>query len=328
MTLSFEMNKEALSRYLIESAFMLPDDEVIAVEKPGEGNMNFVARVVTRKQSLILKQANAFVQKYPQISAPVERSIVEAEFYETVKNTDFVASSMPAFLGIDTANHIIALEDVGNAVDFTFVYRQGYSLNPGELEQLIAYLNALHQIPHDRLKTFPQNLALRKLNNEHLFHYPFMPDNGFDLNTIQPGLQEISRPYKSDTTLIREVRTLGDVYLSQGSVLLQGDYYPGSWLKTEAGVTVIDPEFSFIGRREFDMGVFIAHLMMSVTVKDGIDVATSAYLAGPEFDWHLCHQFMGVEIMRRIMGLAQLPLDLSLVKKQNLLEEAYKNILG
>lgn len=290
--------------------------------------MNFVTRVVTRKSSLILKQANPFVQKYPQIAAPVERAFVESEFYKTIKDTDVIAATMPAFLGMDTVNHVVVLEDVGTATDFTYVYRNGYSLDQNELDQLTRYLGELHQIPSDRLKTFPENLALRKLNHEHLFYYPFMQENGFDLDAIQPGLQEISLPYKTDATLIRHVRALGDIYLSPGTVLLHGDYYPGSWLKTATGVAVIDPEFSFIGCPEFDLGIFMAHLIMSETANTEVDRMKSTYRSGPHFDWRLCHQFIGVEVMRRIMGLAQLPLDLSLEKKEILLQEAYRNIIA
>ena len=53
---------------------------------------------------------------------------------------------------------------------------------------------------------------------------------------------------------------VGDIYLSDdGGVLLHGDYYPGSWLKTDAGFRVIDPEFCFLGPPEFDLGVLAAH---------------------------------------------------------------------
>ena len=45
------------------------------------------------------------------------------------------------------------------------------------------------------------NRKLRALNHEHIFIYPLMIDNGFDLNTIQPGLQELSLKYKNNEQL-------------------------------------------------------------------------------------------------------------------------------
>jgi 5-methylthioribose kinase len=40
------------------------------------------------------------------------------------------------------------------------------------------------------------NTELRTLNYEHIFEYPFKEENGFNLDDIQDGLQELALPYK------------------------------------------------------------------------------------------------------------------------------------
>jgi 5-methylthioribose kinase len=290
--------------------------------------MNFVARIKTQKRSIIIKQANPFVQKYPQIEAPQERVVVESEFYLIIKSHQGLPSFMPRLIGIDPANHVIALEDLGIAADCTYLYKKGNQLHESELEQLIHFLNELHAIPFDRLTNFPKNLALRTLNHEHLFIYPFMEENGFNLNQIQQGLQEFAATYKSDNAFKKQVKNLGNIYLSEGNALLHGDYYPGSWLRTNEKIKIIDPEFSFVGNREFELGIFIAHLKMSEAPVQQIDRVMTLYHSGNQFNWALCYQFTGIEIMRRIIGLAQLPLDLSLTEKETLLKEAYTYILN
>jgi len=327
MIVSFRSSKEELTDYLRAQGFIGAEDVVLNLEKPGEGNMNFVARIQTQAGSVIVKQANPFVQKYPHIAAPQERILVEAEFYKAVENYKSLATAMPLLIGLDSANHILVLQDLGNSTDFTFLYQKNRTLDSTELEQLVSFLNTLHEIPYGRLTTYSKNKALRELNHEHLFRYPFMEDNGFDLDTIQQGLQEIALPYNADKVFKKRVSELGDIYLSDGKHLLHGDYYPGSWLKTKDGLKIIDPEFSYVGNREFDLGVFIAHLTMSEASTDQIDWVTKHYLAGPDFNWNLCYQFAGIEIMRRIIGLAQLPFDLTLEEKENLLKEAHTFIL-
>jgi 5-methylthioribose kinase len=289
--------------------------------------MNFVARVHTEKRSIIIKQANPFVQKYPQIPAPQERVFVETEFYRTIHEYESIAKSMPSLIGMDAINYVIALQDLGDACDFTFLYKKGKNLNESELEQLVHFLNELHEIPYDRIAGYSKNLALRTLNHEHLFHYPFMEDNGFNLDQVQPGLQEIALSYKTDTSFKNKVKALGGIYLSQGNTLLHGDYYPGSWLKTKTGLKIIDPEFSFVGNREFELGIFIAHLTMTETKGEAIDFIKSHYRSGNNFNWKMCNQFAGIEIMRRIIGLAQLPFDFTLEEKESLLKEAYTLII-
>jgi 5-methylthioribose kinase len=149
-----------------------------------------------------------------------------------------------------------------------------------------------------------------------------MEQNGFDLDNIQAGLQSEAMLYKKDEELKSIVKTLGDKYLADGPYLLHGDYYPGSFLKTNSGVKVIDPEFCFYGFAEFDLGVFIAHLKMSQQSQELIDVVLLNYKKGTDFDEKLLNQFVGVEILRRVIGLAQLPLSLSLETKKKLLKEA------
>ena len=233
---------------------------------------------------------------------------------------------MPSLLGVDAENHIIALQDLGEATDCTFLYQKGNSLTGTEVEKLVAFLNELHAIPFDRLTAYPDNYTLRKLNCEHLFQFPFMRDNGFDLNGIQQGLQELAVQYKTDPDFVKRVKKLGSNYLSRGTSLLHGDYYPGSWLKTKTDLKIIDPEFSFVGNREFDVGVFISHLKMARSSEALIAQATSNYQADRNFNWDLCYQFAGVETMRRIIGLAQLPMDLTLQEKEILLNEAHSLI--
>jgi 5-methylthioribose kinase len=71
-------NLPELQSYLLNNGRLLPGERIRSVEKPGEGNMNCVLRVITSHRRFIVKQARPWVEKYPQIPAPVERSAVEA----------------------------------------------------------------------------------------------------------------------------------------------------------------------------------------------------------------------------------------------------------
>jgi 5-methylthioribose kinase len=61
---------------------------------------------------------------------------------------------------------------------------------------------------------------------------------------------------------------------------------------------------------------------MSEQSKDIMDSVLLNYKKGDDFDEKLLNQFVGVEVLRRIIGLAQLPLSLSLETKKELLNEA------
>ncbi|HMG94020.1 MAG TPA: phosphotransferase [Chryseolinea sp.] len=312
---------------LYKNGWIKSSDKVVDLEKPGEGNMNFLLRVRTDTHSFIVKQSRPWVEKYPQIEAPVERISVEAMFYETVKRDHFFDRFVPALIGFDGKNLILAMEDLGEGTDFTFLYKKGSSLADPDTNSLIEFISHLHNTT-SAITSFPGNIALRKLNHTHIFEYPYLSDNGFDLNTIQHGLQELSLKYKDNELLKRRVKDLGEMYLGIGKTLVHGDYYPGSWLKTKSGVKIIDPEFSHYGFPEYDMGVMTAHLLMAHISKSRVREMMKAYRTPEGFNSTLSAQFCGAEIIRRIIGLAQLPLDMTLDEKAAILEQAERMISG
>lgn len=235
---------------------------------------------------------------------------------------------MPVLIGLDKQNHVLVLEDLGKASDFTYLYHFDKKLNQAEIHDLVHYLNQLH-------KHFQKyqggrkiaNMKMRKLNHEHIFHYPFWEENGFDLDTVQTGLQAVALKYKRDAKLKKCISALGEAYLSSGDTLLHGDFYPGSWLRTEQGIKIIDPEFCFYGCKEFDLAVMIAHLYLGNHDDSAAKSVLDEYSMKTHLDMVLLNQFIGVEIMRRLIGLAQLPLKADLAFRETLLEKAYKLLM-
>ena len=317
-----------LAHYLLQKKWLQTDETILSLTKPGEGNMNYVLRVTTNLRTFIIKQSRAYVEKYPQIAAPEKRVVTEAAFYTKIATTEIVQRGMPEFLGLDIENNVLLLEDLGKSSDYTLLYSIESELSVAEISVLVSYLNALHNdFKKVQLDDELSNLELRNLNYEHIFQYPFLEENGFDLNTVQEGLQELAMPYKKDTALKKQVELLGRLYLSKGNYLQHGDYYPGSWLKTENGIKIIDPEFCYYGLREFDLGVLMAHLYLTKQKQSIIDTIILDYYAYSELNSAILNGFIGVEIMRRLIGLAQLPLKMDLKTKEELMQFAYNLIV-
>lgn len=306
--------------YLLKQGWLNENETLISLEKPGEGNMNFVLRATTNQRSFILKQARPWVEKFPQIDAPIERVAVEAQFFQTLESVKAINHYAPKCLGFDADNFILATEDLGKGTDYSFLYQKDHFLEESEVDDLINYLSALHQakVPTD----FPDNLAMRKLNHEHIFNFPFVVDNGFNLDEVQDGLQALSMTYKTDADLKNIITDCGNIYLSKGNHLLHGDFYPGSWLKVENGLKIIDPEFGFVGPVEFDLGVLIAHLVMAEQPSKINQQVLQKYQETNSVDNNLLAKLTGIEILRRLIGIAQLPLSLDLATKKNMMDRA------
>lgn len=318
---------EGLSAYLTRLGWLASGETVLESGEAGEGNMNCALRVKTDRRSFIVKQGRPWVEKYPSIAAPWGRSSVEAAFYRRIAANAELADRMPRLIGEDAASQIVALEDLGDASDFTFAYK-GRRIRADELELFVDYLKRLHLLPvENALRTSFANREMRRLNHEHIFRLPFARENGLELDRITPGLARAAERLKTDRDCVREIAVLGKRYLDDGETLLHGDYYPGSWLRTAAGVRVIDPEFCFLGPAEFDLGVFAAHLLLSDRGEEPIGKIFDRYQPSDRLDKELALRFAGVEILRRLMGVAQLPLARNLEWKGRLLERARRLVL-
>ncbi len=313
------------SETMAQLGWLRPDDVISSVSIAGAGNMNRVERVtLSDGRSFILKRANPWVEKYPHIPAPVERAYVEACFYQQVSGTD-AGKRMPAHLGFDEGHAANLFADLGEGQDGMGLYDKA-SLSLDIIDALADWMRALHALPATDAPLL-QNLAMRRLNAEHIFDFPFLADNGFDVDAVTPGLQKIANEVKADRPLQIVIQNMKGVYLgSAPGVLLHGDFYPGSWLETEDGLFVIDPEFCWIGPPEWDVGVLIAHMILGRQPAAHPAHFLASYAA--PLDHAKLDRIAGIEILRRLLGIAQLPLPYGLSEKTALISKARELIMG
>ena len=309
---------DAIGSFMRDRDWLAPGESVISCEPAGAGNMNLTLRVRTDRRDLVLKQSRPWVEKFDHIEAPWGRALVEIEFYQIVSTLVGVREHMPAMLDADKASRCFALQYVEGDGDFTFVYELDSKgvLERETLDQAAQFLAALHRgtlrSPEPRLS----NLEMRQLNRDHIFAIPLAnpDDTGLDLDALEPGLAAAARALREDRSYRDEVARTERHYLADGSSLLHGDFFPGSWLSTEKGLVVIDPEFCFYGAIEIDLGCTIAHLALSgqphnLAINFVDEYRNRAQEIDVDESW--VARFAAVEIMRRLIGVAQLPLPVS-----------------
>lgn len=319
-----------MTGYLRQRGWIAASCSVASAVRAGEGNMNLVLRVqLDDGSSFILKQARPWAEKFPSVAAPATRADVEAEYYRRTAAEPLIAARSPRLLQSDPDSHVLMLEDLGHGADLSRLYRTGAVLEAGTLTALVEYLAVLHRSFRQPACGFViQNRAMRELNAEHIFRFPFAADTGFNPDAVTPGLAAAAASCRSDAVLMARIRALQQRYLADGDTLLHGDYFPGSILQTPTGIKVIDAEFCFFGDAEFDVGVLIAHLMLAAQSEDAIESVLTHYAravsgsAAASFSVARCRHYAGIEILRRLLGLAQLPLALDLQAKLALINRA------
>lgn len=306
-----------------------PSESISDVHAAGDGNMNLVLRVVTNCRRVILKQSRPWVEKYPQIEAPADRILAEIDFYQRVATHGELEGSMPKLLAFDSQLHVMVMEDLGDASDFTGLY-ESREVRDLPLASATEWLARLHRIRVSS-KDAPQvgNRALRQLNHAHMFDIPLRAASAIPLDSVCSGLEDLASDLRADERVCLRVRELGECYLGSGPSLLHGDFYPGSWLDTSDGFRVIDPEFCFAGPPEFDLGVLAAHRVMIGGADESVQAVLNEYLlaGGEALDRTLVSGFAGAEVIRRLIGVAQLPLTAQLDQRADMIQVARSFLL-
>jgi len=295
--------------------------------KAGEGNMNLTLRVETGRRSMVLKQARPWVEKYDHIPAPWDRMLFEQRFYERARTIDGVAEMTPEIYGVDAEARVIVMEDLAAAEDLTGVYAGG-GMAAETIETLAGYLGALHSATAGAPDPDFANREMRRLNHAHLFVVPLDPNNGLDLDPHETGLNAAATALQEDEAYRPRVQEAGDRYLGDGPCLVHADYFPGSWMQGPGGMKIIDPEFCFYGDPEVDLGVALAHFRLAGLPWERAQAFLNAYGAGyraPEPA--LLASFAGVEVMRRLIGVAQLPIPPTEHWRRPLLEASRRAVL-
>src|SRR5262249_17122872 len=151
--------------------------------------------------------------------------------------------------------------------------------------------------------------SLREPNHAHCFVAPLDPANGLPLDRFEPGLAAAAAALAGDAAVRAVAARTGERYRSAPGPLVHGDYFPGSWLRTADGIRVIDPEFCFQGEREIDVGCALAHLVLArqtpATARRFLDAYEGS---AATCDLASVARYAALEIVRRLIGVAQLPI--------------------
>jgi 5-methylthioribose kinase len=231
---------------------------------------------------------------------------------------------MPTLLGADPDARVLVLEDLGDGGDCTGIYA-GTTLPGADVEWLAAFLRALHDATRDAVGADLANREMRALNHEHLFVVPLARGNGLELDRFEPGLRALADRLAGDEAVVERTAAAGRRYLADGPCLVHDDYFPGSWLRTAGGLRVIDPEFCHPGDPEHDVGVALAHLAIAGIAPTLRRRFLDAYgAARPE----LVAVAAAVEVTRRLLGVAQLPLPPSDGRRARLVHAARAALLA
>ncbi|MEU3020285.1 S-methyl-5-thioribose kinase [Nocardiopsis sp. NPDC007018] len=256
------------------------------IDEVGDANVNFVFRVGGPEGAVCVKQAPPYVRVAGR-SWPLTPERVVYEYRALEEHGRAAPGAVPTPLHLERDAHLLVMEFVeGQTVLRHHLSRGG--VHPGLGEQVGGYLArtlfATSDLgmdagrKRDLVAEFETNTEMCRMTEEMVFTEVY---HDFHRNRwTTPDLDAEVLALRSDSEVLTAVSRLKYRYLTSREALLHGDLHTGSVMVGAGCSRVFDHEFACFGPLGFDIGGFLAHLLIAYFAADARDGGRRRAVAG------------------------------------------------
>ena len=253
---------------------IIGDTEEIEIKEVGDGNLNLVFFVESKKNSICIKQPLPYLRVLKDWPLTLKRSYYESEYMSIHSN--HVSDLMPKIYDFDPELCTITMEKLSPHI----IMRHGL-INATKYEKFAEDISTFMAktlfftsdlyLKADQKKElnsrFIMNTELCKITEDLIFTDPYMYNK--NNRWTSPHLDKQKKEIENNDDLKIAVSRLKIKFMSETQSLLHGDLHTGSIMVTENDTKVIDPEFAFYGPMGFDVGALFANLLMNFFSQNG-----------------------------------------------------------
>lgn len=277
---NYNMNEEDVITYVREKLDFFGPDAELSCTEIGDGNINFVYRVMDNKsnRSVIIKHATDFIRSSKQKTS-TDRNRIEADILKL--QGELAPGYVPKVYLYDPVMCIIAMEDLKDYENmrYALIEHKMFSTFADDISSFMAQalLRTTDNIispenKKEKVKMFI-NPDLCGVSERLVYTDPYTNHSGRNV-LFEPNQEFFTKELYEDLALHLEVAKLKDQFKSKAQALIHGDLHTGSIFVKEGSTKVLDPEFAFYGPIGYDVGNVIANLSFAwanakVTLQDG-----------------------------------------------------------
>lgn len=263
-------------------------DAVLTCKEIGDGNLNYVFRVVDEKnnKSVIIKQAGPVARISDEFKLSPDRNRIESEILKL--QYSLAPGLVPEVYKYDSVMNCCVMEDLSDHVILRTALLNHRKF-PMLADHITTYMvNTLllttdvvmgHKEKKELVKSFI-NPELCEISEDLVYTEPFF-------NCERNDIFEATKPLAEgllwkDNKFLLETAKLKFEFMSNAQSLIHGDLHSGSIFVKEDSTKVIDPEFAFYGPAGYDIGNVAAHFIFAMvnaeaTMEEGVE--KESYLA-------------------------------------------------
>ena len=245
-------------------------DAALTVKEIGDGNLNYVFRVVEEKtgKSIIVKQAGEALRISADMKVSTDRNRIESEILQI--QDKYAPGLVPKIYGYDTVMCACAMEDLSDHALMRYALMR-HETFPRFAEDISTYMvNTLlkttdvameHKEKKAMVKSFI-NPELCEITEDLVLTEPYNDCNHRN-NVFPPIADFVRRELYEDDALKLAVAKLKFEFMNNAQSLIHGDLHTGSIFVKQDSTRVFDPEFAFYGPMGYDIGNVVANLIFA-----------------------------------------------------------------
>ncbi|MEN1934548.1 S-methyl-5-thioribose kinase [Paenibacillus sp. 102] len=265
------LTKETAVEYVKEHGYFEKKAKV-ACHEIGDGNLNYVFRLHDGERGIIVKQALPYAKVVGE-SWPLSlrRATIESQALQVFAK--YVPKYVPKVYGHDEELAVTVMEDLSSLT----ITRKGliegedYPLLSQHIGRFLAhvlfYTSDFGLLAEEKrvLDGKFVNPDLCKITEDLVFTDPF---GNYETNDYEEELQPVLDELWCDKKLKLQVAQYKYKFLTRKEALIHGDLHTGSIFSSPSETKVIDPEFATYGPLGFDLGQFIANLLLNALSRE------------------------------------------------------------
>ncbi|MCM3575520.1 S-methyl-5-thioribose kinase [Mesobacillus subterraneus] len=266
----FLMKADEVISYVKEKTDFFDRDAELSCTEIGDGNLNYVFRVIDGKsdKSLIVKQAGDTARISDEFKLSTNRIRIESNVLKL--EGELAPGLVPDVYLFDDVMNCCVMEDLSDHTILRTALNEG-RIFPKLADDLTTFMvNTLLLtsdvvMEHKAKKALVQdyiNPELCEISEDLVYSEPFTDHNS--RNDLFPANKEwIEENIYADEKLRFEAAKLKFAFMTNAQALVHGDLHSGSVFVKENSTKVIDPEFAFYGPMGYDVGNVVANLMFA-----------------------------------------------------------------
>ncbi|AXH98252.1 S-methyl-5-thioribose kinase [Sporosarcina sp. PTS2304] len=355
------LETEDIIQYVKNLGLFLESEEVDVIEV-SDGKINHVYRLRCGEKTVIFKQAVPYARVVGEsMPLPLDRVRIEAQVMEHYAK--IIPGSVPEVMHLDEVMAVVVMEDmlpleVGRTALINGSESASFAADIGEMSAKTLFYTSdfyLESTVKKNLQASLANPGMRQLTEQLVFDWPY---SFHETNEFEEGMRSDVKFISQDQRLLLEVAQLKHTFMTKSDALIHGDLHSGAIFVGDDRTVIFDTEFALFGPFGFDLGQFIANLLLNGLAfpaykEKRFEQANEAWYAFAETFANLWHTeskerytkvdgfhtiimeelfedligFAGCELVRRAISIAQIP-DMNVETDEALRMAARKNVLA